>query len=382
MIFSLLPGFATRGQNTTEAKLNLKKDTLVYVGTYTGAKSKGIYLYKLSENGSLAPLGVAAETPNPSFLELDPGRKLLFAVSEISAFEGKPTGAVSSFAIDPTSGKLKFLNQRSSHGTGPCHLVLDRERRHVLVANYGSGSVAVLPIGNDGLLGEATAAIQHNGKSVHPDRQKGPHAHCVTMAPDNRFVFVCDLGLDQVLSYRFDAQRGKLTPNQPPFASLKPGAGPRHMVFRPDARFAYVINELDSTITAMAYDSKAGALHPLQSVSTLPQDYSGKNTTAEIDIHPSGKFLYGSNRGQDTVVVFQVDGDKGTLTRVADHKTGGKTPRHFGIDPSGRLLAVGNQASDTIQLCEIDSQSGQLQPSAALAEAPSPVCIRFLPPSN
>jgi len=202
------------------------------------------------------------------------------------------------------------------------------------------------------------------------------------MSLDNRFAFVCDLGLDQVVGYRFDAEHGKLTPNQPPFTSIKAGAGPRHMVFRPEARFAYVINELDSTITALAYDAKAGALHEVQTISTLPPDYKGPNTTAEVEVHPSGKYLYGSNRGQDTVVIFQIDSEKGTLTRVAEQPTGGKVPRHFSIQRSGEHLAIANQNSDTIRLCEINPRDGRLKCSDLLAEAPSPVCIRFLPPQE
>jgi len=363
------------------------KDTLVYVGTYTGAKSKGIYLFKLqtenlevSQNIRLVPLGLAAETPNPSFLELDPKRRLLFAVNEMDTFEGKPTGAVSAFSIDPVTGKLTLLNQRSSMGAGPCHLLLDRQGRNLLVANYGSGRVAVLPVQPDGRLGEATDFVQHIGKSVNPTRQKGPHAHGVTLDPANQFAFVCDLGLDKVMVYRFDAQRGKLTPNDPPFAQLKPGAGPRHMVFRPDGRFAYVINEINSTITAFGYDSKAGVLNELQSVSTLPGYWEGRNSTAEIGIHPSGKYLYGSNRGHESVVLFSVDPDKGTLTFIEDQATGGKKPRHFGIEPSGKHLAIANQDSDTLLICRIDAGNGRLKPSGVFAEAPSPVCVKFLPP--
>lgn len=362
-------------------------DTLVYVGTYTGPKSQGIYLFRLqttnlevSQNITLVPLGLAVETPNPSFLELDLKRRLLFAVNELGEFEGKPTGAVSAFSIHPETGKLTLLNQRPAMGTGPCHLVLDKGHRNVLVANYGSGSVAVLPVGTDGRLGAATDVVQHVGSSVNPERQKGPHAHCVTLDPANRFVFVCDLGLDKVLIYRFDAQNGKLTPNDPPFARLKPGAGPRHMVFRPDGRFAYVINELNSTITVFAYESTAGALNELQTVSTLPEYFDGANTCAEVDVHPSGKWLYASNRGHNSVVLFTIDPNKGTLTFVEEQGTGGSKPRHFGIEPSARHLAIGNQDSDTVLVCRIDAGNGRLKPSGVFASAPSPACVKFLPP--
>jgi len=361
--------------------------TFVYVGTYTGSKSKGIYLFRLqtenlevSQNITLVPLGLAAETSSPSFLELDFKRRLLFAVNELNEFEGRPTGAVSAFSIDPATGLLTLVNQRPSMGAGPCHLVLDKERRHLLVANYGSGSVSVLPVGPDGRLGAASDVVQHTGKSVNPDRQKGPHAHCVTLDLANRFAFVCDLGLDKVLVYRFDPKRGKLTPHDPPFATLKPGAGPRHMVFRPDGRFAYVTNELSSTITVFAYQSAAGVLKELQTVSTLPPSFDRPNSTAEIDVHPSGKWLYVSNRGHNSVVLFTIDAARGTLTWVEEQGTGGSTPRHFGIERSARHMAIGNQGSDTVLVARIDAGNGRLKPSGVFASVPSPVCVKFLPP--
>jgi 6-phosphogluconolactonase len=315
-------------------------------------------------------------------LEIDPHRRLVFAVNETSDFGGRPTGAVSSYSIDPSTGKLTQLSQRASMGGGPCHLVLDKNRRHVLVANYGGGSVAVFPVGTDGTLGEASDFHQHAGKSINPQRQEGPHAHCVTFDPAGKFLFVCDLGLDKVMIYRYDAERGKLSANEPASASVKPGAGPRHMAFRPDGRFAYVINELDSTITAFAYDAAAGALSELQTVSTLPPSFDGSNTTAEIVVHPSGKFVYGSNRGHDSVALFNIDEDKGTLTFVEAVSTGGKTPRNFEIDPSGKRLIVGNQNSDTLLVCHVDQATGRLKPMGDLVAAPSPVCLRFLKPEE
>src|SRR5262245_13875404 len=360
--------------------------TFVYVGTYTGEKSRGIYLFRLPiedlellKNMTLVPLGVAAETPSPSFLEIDFRRNLLFAVNELGQFEGKPTGAVSAFSIERKTGKLTPLNQQPSMGAGPCHLVLDKERRYLLVANYSAGSVCVLPVGTDGRLGAASDVVQHTGSSVNPDRQKGPHAHCVTMDPGNRFAFVCDLGLDKVMAYHFDAQRGKLTPNDPPFAAVKPGAGPRHMVFRPDGRFAYVVNEMSSTVTVFAYDPQRGALQQIQDVSTLPPYFTGDNTTAEIDVHPSGKWLYVSNRGHNTVVLFNIDRGKGTLTYGEEQVTGGSKPRHFGIDPSGKYLAVGNQDSDTILMAHIDASTGRLKRSSGFVATPTPVCMKFVP---
>jgi len=359
------------------------KGQLVYVGTYTGAKSKGIYAYRMDtedgQNPFLIPLGLAAETPNPSFLALDAKRRLLFAVNEISEFEGKPTGAVSAFSFDPATGKLTLLNQRPSMGTDPCHLLLDNEGKNLLVANYSSGSVTVLPVAPDGKLGEPTASVQHTGKSVHPDRQKGPHAHGITLSSDNAFVFVCDLGLDKVLIYRFDSAKGTLTPNDPAFAAVKPGAGPRHMVFRPDGRFAYVINELNSTVTVFAYDAKSGALKEVESVSTLPGYFDGPNTTAEIAVHSSGKYLFASNRGHNSIVLFNIDSDKGTLSWVEDQSTTGRKPRHFGMNAAGTHLAVANQDTDTVLICRADNANGRLKPAGRSTEAPSPVCVLFVP---
>jgi 6-phosphogluconolactonase len=364
-------------------------DTLVYVGTYTGAKSKGIYLFKLdakslegSKDGALVPLGLAAETPSPSFLEIDAKRGLVFAVNEVDQFEGKPTGAVSAFSIDRATGKLTLLNQRASMGRGPCHLVLDRTGRYLFVANYGSGTVAVLPVGADGRLGEATSVVQHTGQSVNPDRQKGPHAHCMTVDAANRFVFACDLGLDKILTYRFDAQKGTLTASDPAFTAIKPGSGPRHMAFRPDGRFAYVLNELTSTVTAFAYDPKGGILREVQTLSTLPESFTGSNSGAEIDVHPSGKYLYASNRGHNSVALFNIDAQKGTLTYVDAIPTEGRTPRHFGIDAAGKYAAVANQASDTVFAGVIDPGNGRLKLAAVPAAAPTPVCVKFLPPTQ
>jgi 6-phosphogluconolactonase len=352
--------------------------TLVYAATM----SKGIYFYRLqtdnlevSQNITLVPLGLAGEAENASFLELDAKRRLLFAVNEVQA------GAVSAFTIDSGSGKLKLINQQPSMGEGPCHLVLDDAGKNVLVANYGSGSVSVLPVAADGRLGAASCVIQHAGKSVNPDRQRGPHAHCVTLDPANRFAFVCDLGADKVFSYRFDAATGKLTANDPPFAAAKPGAGPRHMAFRPDGKFAYVVNELNSTLTAFSYEAQAGKLSQIQTVSTLPEYYDGPNLAAEIALHPNGKYLYVSNRGNNTVILFNVDGEKGTLTYVEEQGTGGETPRHFGIEPSAKHLAIANQKSNTLLACRIDAGNGRLKPSGVFAECPSPVCVKFLPPA-
>ncbi|MEO7798201.1 MAG: lactonase family protein [Opitutaceae bacterium] len=368
------------------ASVPAASDTLVYVGTYTGRQSKGIYAYRLEAKSAAAgeavllPLGLAVETPSPSFLVVEPKRRLVFAANEISSFEGKPTGAVSAFSVDSATGKLTLINQQPSMGTGPCHVALDRDGKFLFVANYNSGSFAVLPVAADGRLGTPTS-IQNVGKSANAERQSGPHAHGITFDPANRFVFIVDLGLDQILGFRFDATTGKLTPTQPAFASVKPGAGARHLVFRPDGKFAYVMNELDSSVTVFSYDAAAGKLTEVQSASSLPAGTDTKSSGAEIAVHPSGKWLYASNRGHDSVAQFAIEPQKGTINFVTALPSGGKTPRHFAFLPSGKQLAIANQNSNSILLSRVDDATGRLQPGGATVEVPSPVCVVFLPPS-
>jgi len=287
---------------------------LVYVGTYTVRGSKGIYAYRYdASTGQLEDLGLAAETPSPSFLAISPNHKFLYAANETDEYQGQSSGIVTAFSIDTKTGKLTLLNQKASRGASPCHISLDHTGKFVLVANYTGGNLAVFPVEEDGRLGEASDFIQHIGSGPNHDRQEKAHAHWIDLSADNRFVLNADLGLDEVFVYHFDASKGKLTPNDPPFAKVGPGAGPRHLAFHPNGRFAYVIDELDSTVTSFSYDAKAGTLHELQSVSTLPKDFSGKSNTAEVVVHPSGKFLYGSNRGHDSLAVFAIDPAKGTL---------------------------------------------------------------------
>ncbi len=360
-------------------KVQTMGEYIVYIGTYTGQKSKGIYAYRFDgATGRLVSLGLVAETTNPSFLAVHPNRRFLYAVSEIANYEGQKSGAVSAFALDPRTGKLTFLNQVSSRGADPCYLVVDKTGKHVLVANYSGGSVAAFPVRADGRLGEASALVQHAGGSVNPERQQGPHAHSINLSPDNRFVIAADLGLDQLLVYRFDPTKGSLAADSPAFAKVNPGAGPRHFAFHPSGRFAYVINEMQSTVSAFAYDAAGGVLHALQTISTLPKDFAGKNDTAEVQVHPTGKFLYGSNRGHDSIAVFAIDAEKGTLTPVEYVATRGKTPRNFGIDPTGSFLFAANQDSDNIVVFRINPDSGRLTPTGQVVEVPSPVCVKFV----
>ncbi|PYQ18419.1 MAG: 6-phosphogluconolactonase [Acidobacteria bacterium] len=355
---------------------------MIYVGTYTdhGSASKGIYRLRLDlKTGALEAAGSPAESVSPSFLALHPSGRFLYAVNEAST-PPKDEGAVSAFAVDARTGELTALNRQSSRGGGPCHLSLDAEGRHVLVANYGGGNVAVLPVEADGRLDPATTFVQHQGHGADPRRQKAPHAHYIDLDRANRFALVADLGLDEVLVYRFDAATGALTPNAPAAAHLAPGAGPRHLALHPDGRHAYVINEMASTITAFAYDARAGTLSELQTLSTLPGDFHGDNSTAEIAVRPDGRFVYGSNRGHDSIAVFAVDAVTGKLAAAGHQPTLGKTPRNFAIDPSGAYLLAANQDSDTITVFRIDRTSGALSPVGSPVPVPRPVCVLFQAP--
>jgi 6-phosphogluconolactonase len=349
-------------------------ESLVYFGTYTGAKSQGIYVSRFDPaTGRLSAPELAAETQNPSFLAVHPGGHYLYAVNEADH-----TGTVSAFALDTNTGKLTPLNRQASGGSGPCHLAVDATGKCLLVANYNSGSIAALPIHSDGSLGEATTTIQHTGSSVNPARQTGPHAHFICLSPDNRFALNCDLGLDKVFAYRLDADTAKLSPGDPPFANVAPGSGPRHLTFSPDGKFVYVINEMASTISTFADDATNAALAEMQMLSTLPTDFSGNNTAAEIIMHPSGKFLYASNRGDDSIAVFAVDQKSGLLTFIECQSTQGRTPRHFVIDPTGHWLLAENQASDSVVVFSIDADTGKLKPNGQTIAVGAPVCAVFV----
>jgi 6-phosphogluconolactonase len=358
-------------------------DQLVYIGTGAGPKSHGIYVFKFAAaTGKLTPLGLAAETTDPGFLAIDPSHRNLYAVNEISNYEGKQLGSVSAFSINHKTGKLTLLNVVESGGSGPTHLVVDKTGKYVLVANYVSGSVAMFPILADGRLGKASAVLPQTGHSINPQRQEGPHAHSVYTSPDNRFAISADLGTDQVYVYRFDAAKGTLAPNQPPFATVAAGSGPRHFAFSTNAKFGYVIQELSWTITAFSYDAQRGALHSLQTVPTLPAGFKvkGGETSAEVVVHPSGKFLYGSNRGDDnSIAVFAIDPAQGTLTHIENVSTEGKTPRSFSLDPTGRYLIAANQDSSTLVVYRVDAATGRLTPTGEKQDAPSPTCVLFEP---
>lgn len=373
---------AALGETSLDAQ-DRPEHVRIYIGTYTGGPSKGIYVSTLDlKTGALSPAEVAAEVASPSFLAIHPNRRFLYAVNEVSDSGGKPTGAVSAFAIDSATGKLKLLSQQSSQGKGPCHLVVDAAGKNVLVANYGGGSIASLPIAADGSVGAASSSIQHVGSSVNKQRQEAPHAHSINLDPSNRFAFAADLGLDKVLIYRFDGARGVLTANEPAFATVTAGAGPRHFAFLPNGQFAYVINELANTVTAFQFDADRGSLTTIQDVTTLPADFKGESYTAEVVVHPTGKFVYGSNRGHDSIAVFTVDAKSGKLTPRGHQLTGGKTPRNFAVDPTGTYLLAENQGSNTIVVFRIDPATGALSDTGKKLDVPVPVCVRMIPLSK
>jgi 6-phosphogluconolactonase len=352
----------------------------VYIGTYTEDRSEGIYQFDFDPaTGQATAARLAVRVSNPPFLALHPNGKLLFSVGEISDASGTIQGAINAYSINRATGDLTLLNQQPSGGNGPCHVTVDRSGRFILATNYRSGSVVVLPIGEDGRLGTATARVQHVGLSVHPQRQEGPHAHSVTLDFTNRFAIVCDLGLDEVLVYRFDQQRGTLVENNPPGVKVLPGSGPRHFVFHPGDKFAYVINELASTVTAFTWDAAVGRLSEFQTISTLPDGMTDpQNSSAEAQVHFSGSYLYGSNRGHDSIAMFAIDASSGRLTSLGQQPSGGRTPRHFGIDPTGKWLLVAHQHGNTVCVFRIDPASGKLQLTGHSVEAPTPVCVKFL----
>jgi 6-phosphogluconolactonase len=353
----------------------------IFIGTYTnGGKSQGIYRLEIdNETGRVSEPTLAAESPDPSFLAVHPTKRFLFAVNELATFEGKPSGSVTGFTLDAKTGVLGSINKQSSRGAAPCHLSIDHTGKAVLVANYSGGSVAALPIGDDGRLGPATAFAQHEGSSADKSRQSEPHAHSINLDAGNRFAVAADLGLDKLLVYKFDPLKPALVPDDPPFAKVAPGSGPRHFAFHPDGKHAYVINELKSTVTAFDYNAERGVLSEIQTIGTLPVGFTGSSSTAEVQVHPSGKFLYGSNRGHDSIAVFAIEPGTGRLKALEQVPTGGKNPRNFGIDATGKFLLAANQDSDTIKVFKIDGETGRLTPTGQIVAVPVPVCVKFVP---
>jgi len=350
-----------------------------YVGNYGTGQEGGIYFCRLQLiTGEMIIRGNISGIDNPSFLSMDASNQYLIAVNEVSEINGNPGGSVSSFKIDPENGSLTFINMQSTLGESPCHITIDRTGKFILIANYSGGNIIVFPILQDCMIGKNVEFIQHKGKSIIPDRQENPHPHSIILSPDNRYAFVPDLGLDKILIYRFDQKTGKLRSSDIPYISLKPGAGPRHFTFSRDGKFAYVINELDSTVTAFRYYPDKGKLKEIQTITTLPGDFTGISYCADIHIHPNNHFLYGSNRGHNSIITFSIDPSKGKLKLKGFTETLGDFPRNFAIDPSGQYLLAANQRSDNIFSFRIKPETGELTPTGYKIEIPKPVCIKFL----
>ena len=370
------------GNWVAAADTNQATQLRVYIGTYTGGDSQGIYSSTLNlESGELSSAQLVATSKDPSFLAIHPSGKFLYAVNETMEYESQATGAVSGFAIDPENGALRPINQQPSRGAAPCHLVVDATGRNVLVANYFGGNVSVLPTRSDGKLDAATGFVQHTGSSILP-RQTEPHAHSINLSADNRLAFVADLGLDKILVYKFDPDSGSLTPHDPPSTPVNPGGGPRHFAFHPNGKFAFTNNEITSSVTSFRFDAQRGVLSELQTISTLPVAFTENNSTAQICVHPSGKFVYVSNRGHNSIAMFSFDESTGKLMSLGNESTRGQIPRNFNIDPSGRYLLAANQQSHNVVVFRIDSMTGKLTASGTEIEVPSPVCIQFLATSS
>ena len=367
--------------SASSTKAQGKADSyFVYFGTFTDRQSKGIYRSTMNAaTGALSQPELVAQVPSPSFLALHPNHRFMYSVNEVDRFDGRHTGSISAFAIDPASGQLTLLNQAPSGGAGPTHIAIDRTGQLVLVANYAGGSVAALPIQFDGRVSDPAAVDQHRGKGTDPARQGEPHAHCVNFDPANRFALSADLGLDKVFVYHVDPRAGTIAANNPPFASVAAGSGPRHLAFGRSGREVYVTNEMACTVTAFHYDPNRGSLVEFQSISTLPEDFQGQKSTAEIMVHPSGKFLYVSNRGDaNSIALFSIDRQTGKLTAVDHTSTQGRTPRSFGIDPAGTWFLAANQDTDNVVVFRIDPATGKLKPTGVNLHVPTPVCVTFL----
>jgi 6-phosphogluconolactonase len=359
---------------------------ILYVGTYTGHGSNGIYAFRFrAADGNLQPLGLVAKAINPSALVLVPSIALrgsvhrLLAVRETSKASDGPNGAVLSYIIDQSSGALQFVDETPSHGDGPCSIALDESGRHVFVANFWGGSVAVLSLQEDGHFGKASAVVQNHGHSAHPQRQTSPHPHAFRTMPGNRFAVVADLGIDQLLVYRFDPGTGRIAPAEPPSFQTKAGSGPRHLTFSQDGRVLYVINEINCTVAVLSVNRSTGSLKLLQTIATMNDDETQPGDAAELLLHPNGRFLYVSTRRPSTIRLFQVEETSGFLTTICDFSTAGQSPATFAIDPSGRWLIAGNQNSNNLVLFPIDLSTGTLGPLHSSMSISTPVSLVFSP---
>lgn len=345
----------------------------LFAGTYTAETSEGIYVYKFNAaTGDVAYVSTAKGIQNPSFLDITQDHKFLYSVGEMD--EG---GAVNAFRFDKNSGTLTFLNAQSSGGPAPCYVSVDKTGKWVLAGNYNGGSLSKLPTRKDGSLDSVSQIFKHEGKSINPERQNSPHVHSVNIAPNNKDIFVPDLGTDKIFVYQLNDSTGQLSQGTPPFINSVPGSGPRHFTFHPNQKFAYVIQELNATITAFLY--KSGTLEAFQTVGTLPEDYTGRKWCADIHISPDGKFLYGSNRAHESLTIFEIDQQTGKLTFIGRQPVLGKTPRNFIIDPTGEFLLVANQDSDNIVVFKRDRKTGLLKATGKEVKVSMPVCLKMIP---
>ena len=356
----------------------------LYIGTYTsqsklGRRSEGVYRFSLdTRTGALTQQGVTGGIANPTWLALHPSGRTLYSVSEGREHGERSGGAAAAFAVDPATGDLTHLNDQPTLGAGPCYLSLDPTGRLLMVANYASGSLTVFPVREDGSLEPASQVIQHAGTGPVADRQEGPHAHSILPDPTGRYALAADLGIDKVMVYRIDLEAKRLEPADPPSADLTPGAGPRHLAFHPNGRWLYVTGELDSTLTVFAWDGERGRLGRMQAISTLPAGWTGTNYPAEVAVASSGRFVYMSNRGHDSIAIFAVDETTGTLTPAGHEPTQGAFPRHFAIDPTGAFMLVANQDGDNVVVFRVDQLTGKLSPTGHVVTVPMPVCVRFV----
>lgn len=362
------------------AAVSLAKPLRVYIGTYTGRGSEGVYVANFDPaTGALSTPRLAARAENPSFLAVHPSGKFLYAANEIEKFQGKSTGGISAYAINPENGELTILNQLASGGGAPCHISLDPSAKVLLSANYGGGNIAAFTLAPDGKLTARTAFIQHEGSSVNKARQEAPHAHAINCDASGKFVFANDLGIDKVMIYRLDAAAGALSASDPPALEVKAGSGPRHLAIKD--KTVYVLNELSSTVTVFDFDFATGKSMEIQTISTLPEGESISNGCAEIVVHPSQPFVYASNRGHDSLAIFERDPASGKLTAKGHVKTGFKTPRNFAFDPTGAFCLVGSQSTNEVFVHRVE-KGGAMALIGAPVKVGSPVCFRFAPPAT
>ena len=355
-----------------------QKNYFLLVGTYTSAGSEGVHVYDFNTANGETKLRDVAKISNPSYLAISPNGKNVFAVSEV-ANEKSKGGKIVSFAFDKATGKLTEINKQPSNGSNPCYVTADKSGKWVITGNYSSGTLAVLPVSASGTLDSAVATIAQQGSSVNTDRQNESHVHATVLSPDEKYLYVPDLGTDKIMVYRFNKKTGSLTPAITPFVMTKPGSGPRHFTFHPNKKYAYLVEELTGGISAYRYDKKNGDLALLQNISTLPPDFMGYPGSADIHVSPDGKFLYASNRGaSNTIAIFSIDKKSGGLVAIGHQPVLGKTPRNFNFDPRGNFLLVANQDSNEIVLFNINKQTGLLKDSGKSIQVSKPVCIKWL----